>query len=658
MAKALRVVSVVAGTIAPFLPPPFNMIAAAVSVAAGIGAAALQKKPPAQGSVNQIQIGANMPMPYLMGRSYVGGNLVHDVGYGGTVNDVPNPYRSMAIIGTQGGPIEEFEAFQSDFTTITFSSGEAVGYYDNFMFLDTQLGDVPEASALAGPFGAIPQWGASYKLSGYAAWLVTLKFDKKGKVFASGVPQFGAILKGVKVYDPRLDSGYPGGSGTHDFDDEATWEYSETPALHATAYARGRIQNGLKVVGCGFGQDQIDWASFVAWANVCEANNWTIGGIIYEAPGASKWDNLKRICQAGAAEPCFVGGLLSVRFSEPKTALDTITADDLADGEYVVPAMKSWRDRRNVGVPRYRSEDHKWEYVQAEEIIVASYVTEDGEEKPYEEQFDLVTDVDQAAQLITYRLADLREFGPMVFPCKPRMIEYQVGEALNVNIPELGLVDQLCVIKGRTVDPSAGTVTLSLESETTAKHAFALGQTGVAPPTPSISTGEEMDEAVFGIIPSTPLDADWDAIGTSLASPGGAIPAIEVTGAVPDTDGITGVQFDYRISGGALAKEGEGAGWILLESGDKIILEDETPGPWISAMLDAAEITVKQIVSVTPGTFYDVSIQYLNRAGLSPRLILGPVEVGVLIPAESVSVGGVYDQAKLDEFEARITALE
>lgn len=502
MAKTLNKVATVVGvvaSIAAVIPGPWQPIAAIVAVAANVAASASAmaiRKPPALGNTTQILIGPNLPMPYAMGRTYVGGNLMLDVGYGATLSDVPNPYRSMVIVGAQGGPVDSFEAFQADFETITFSGAAATGYYGGFLWRSTQLGATPEGAALAGPHGAIPGWGAAYKLSGYAAWLVTMKFDRKGTVFASGVPQFGMIGKWAKTYDPRLDDTYTGGAGDHRFDDETTFEWSENPGLHGPTYARGRYQGDdvRKVIGCGFGQDAIDWPAWVAFANVCDANGWVLGGTIFEAPGQSKWDNLKRICAAGGAEPVFVGGLLSVRYPSPKTALDTITADDLADGDCVVPAMKGWKDRKNGIIPRYRSEEHKWEYVQSDLVSVEDYVTEDGEEKNEERQFDLVQDKDQAAQLAAYELVDSREFGPIVLPCKPRLIEYKPGEALEVDIPELGLNEQLCVIKGRSIDPATAIVTLTLESETTAKHAFALGLTGTAPPTPTITTGEEMDE--------------------------------------------------------------------------------------------------------------------------------------------------------------------
>lgn len=58
------------------------------------------------------------------------------------------------------------------------------------------------------------------------------------KVWADGVPQnFKALVKGRKVYDPRLDS-TNGGTGSHRVDDESTWEWSDNPVLCANDYMR------------------------------------------------------------------------------------------------------------------------------------------------------------------------------------------------------------------------------------------------------------------------------------------------------------------------------------------------------------------------------------------------------------------------------------
>lgn len=487
--------------------------ASAISAVSNLAAGATSKKPIAQGAVNQTVIGANQPMPYVMGRTYCGGSRVHEAGYGGTVSKVKNPYRSMVDVYSLG-PIQGIEALCADFVPISFSGNAATGYYAGFLYRDAQLGACPEPNALAGPFGAIPQWSAAHKLSGKAAVLWTLKFDKDGKRYSSGIPQFGAVLNGVYVYDPRQDSTYPGGAGDCRPREEATYvggAAAENPACHGITYALGRWQGILaelkKVFGPGFEASTIDMPAWVAFANVCDANGFKVGGTIYEAPGISKWNNLKLICQAGAGKPVWVGGKLSVVFSSPKVALDTIEADDLADGETVIPAMKGWNDRLNGIVPRFRSEQNKWEYEQSDLVTSATYVAEDrGEERHEERQYDLVQDKDQAAKLAAYELADGREFGPIVLPCKPRLIEYKIGAALlgGASLAELGLAGVLMVVTGRSVDPGSSIVTLTLESETTAKHAFALGQTGTAPPSATITTGQDLDGAVFENIVTTP----------------------------------------------------------------------------------------------------------------------------------------------------------
>lgn len=503
MSKALRVVAVVAAVVAVAATlgaaagiaaiggvalTTVASVASAVSAIASVGATALQRKPGLKGSVSQVMIGATMPVPYAMGRTYTGGMQVYDNSGGDN-----NKYRHQVMAVSAAGPIESLDYLMADYATVTASGENALGWFADFMTIQERTGLRPE-TAHTSSLSAMPNWGSNHKMSGYASYRVTMKFDKDGKRFASGVPQLGYVFKGVKVYDPRLDDTYPGGVGAHRYDDEATWTWSENPALHALAYARGRFVTEIKIIGAGIPQDAIDFASFVELANLCDANGWVVGGLIYEAPDLSKWDNLKRILQAGGAQPIWAGGMLRLRISAPRPSLFDITADDLADGSVEVQAMKGYRDRRNSIVPKYRAEDHKWEYVQGDAVTASTYLAEDGELKTEEVQFDLVQDKDQAAQLAAYEMVNAREFGPITMTVKPRLLAYKMGEAGTVHIPEAGLFNQLAVITGRTVNPSNGTVTLTLESETTSKHAYALGQTGTAPPTPVIRSSQEMDE--------------------------------------------------------------------------------------------------------------------------------------------------------------------
>jgi len=75
----------------------------------------------------------------------------------------------------------------------------------------------------------------------------------------SGFPKVEAIIKGLKVYDPRLDSTQttlvPAGSGSHRANDSTTWAYSDNPAL---AFA-------------DFATQQVGWP--IAWQGVVDVAN-------------------------------------------------------------------------------------------------------------------------------------------------------------------------------------------------------------------------------------------------------------------------------------------------------------------------------------------------------------------------------------------------
>lgn len=503
MSRVLRVIGTVAA-IAAAIPGPHQLPAALLATAANVGAQLTARPPAARGQASGYFIGANNPLPYLMGESYTEGVEVHKRGYGGEVDDVKNPYAFIARVLSCCGPIESMGSTVIDFSTtsLTGSVGsvqEAVGYYESWLYADQQLGERPESDALGGPWGAIPEWGSDYKLSGMAAVGWSLRWSKKGKRFAGAmIPRLGKVPQGVKVYDPRLDDTVPGGSGSCRLGDEATYVYQRNPANQAGTYAHGRYVNGVKVFGVDLGGAAIDLASWIAWANVCDANGWTVNGTIYE-PG-DKWNNLKRICESGAAQPVLSGGILTFDYQAPRTSLYTVTRDDLADGMVSAQIGRGWKERHNTLVPRYRSPAHQWSYQQAGAVNIAAAVTADGEIKSDERQWDLVTDVDQVTELAIYDLWQRREAGPVRLSLKPHMRDFDPGDCLTL-AAELGVHPDgalKAIVRSRSVDPASAVVTIEFEGETDGKHTAALGATGTAPGTVDLPTGEDIDDVIGG----------------------------------------------------------------------------------------------------------------------------------------------------------------
>jgi hypothetical protein len=519
MSKVLRTVAIIAGAVALVATgvgafaaagSALAKTAAAVSkfasvtaTAANIGAQLTAPKPTARGSITQIIMEAEPPRPYIMGETYFAGVMRHQVGYGATISKVPNPYLWEPVVYS-GVSVDALVAPQFDFGNIN-------SYYNTFYDYDHQLGAVPESTALVPPYGTAPGWTSASKLSGNAAIGWNFKFDKDGKRYASGRPVTGAIWRGVRVYDPRQDSTFPGGSGACRLGNESTYVYSRNPPCHAGTYAYGRYQNGEKVFGIGINADAIDFEAIALWANDCDLNEWYIDGVIFEGGGQSgsgvKSRNLVDICAAGGGQWFPSGAMLSFDWNRPRVSLDTITdADIMRSGGIDVVAVQPHRERFNTVRPQYTSPNHNWQLITANPIVGSTYVTEDGESKTQTWPLNLVKVDAQAGELASYALVDSREIGPFTINLPAEWRFYRPGDTLTLDSERLDYNGQV-VIQRRSFDPSTLVVTLVVRSETPAKHDFALGKVAVPPPTPVLGqTGEQRDNVFAAFVEPTALD--------------------------------------------------------------------------------------------------------------------------------------------------------
>lgn len=489
MAKALRAIGTVlavAGQIVSLIPGLQGV--GAILMAAGavftLVGSLLEKPPPARGSVSQVLIAVDPPRPYVMGEGYCGGVRRTQRAYGGTVDDVPNPYRWIVDVYCGHGPIDSISP-RFDYAAVS-------SYYNTYLYTTTQLGAVPESAALAPNWAGATNWSSASKLSGCAAIGWNFKFDKAGKRFANGIPVMGAYGKWVKIYDPRLDSTFPGGSGSCRIGTESTYVWSENPALHFGTYAYGRYQNGTLVMGVGLPATSIDWAKIAAWANVCDANGWKIFGRVFE-PG-DRPANLRDMAEAGGGAPCFTGGLLSVNYAAPQTALATITAADLGPGDVSVPGMRPYSERMNTVVPKYTDPNSNWEQVSASPVVFSDLVSADGETRRQEWPFNLVKGVTQAAQLAAYKMLDSRERAPIELTLMPQWRHVRPGERYTMDLPGYGLEGDVVVLK-RDIDPKTLVVKLTVQTEASDKHTRALAAVGTGPAavTPGLN-GQDRDD--------------------------------------------------------------------------------------------------------------------------------------------------------------------
>jgi hypothetical protein len=186
---------------------------------------------------------------------------------------------ALAFIETKGGVIHQLVVFNSG--TVTefeewFVGGKSVlidadgcvtqqPYYQgafadpnqrSLVRIESRRGfaDQPASALLMGAYPA--EWTADHQLKGLAYGVLACRqvaADRFQTVYNSQIPALGAIMRGVRVYDPR--------NPAHSATNPDSWAWSDNPALCLLDYL---------AVGMGIARASIDAATFAAAANHCD----------------------------------------------------------------------------------------------------------------------------------------------------------------------------------------------------------------------------------------------------------------------------------------------------------------------------------------------------------------------------------------------------
>lgn len=192
---------------------------------------------------------------------------------------------------------------------------------------------------------AFTEWTSSHRARGTAILAVALLYDANTeKVWQTGAPNnIRAVVKGRKIYDPRLDSTQiidsttspvTYGSGLHRTSDESTWEWSDNPALCAADY----MLNFMPAISA----TSINWESIANAADDCDVQvvvppvaspsntetRFTCNGVV--SLGASHQDNLNNILSSFDGKLAYTEGQWTVRASVWEASSVSFTESDMA----------------------------------------------------------------------------------------------------------------------------------------------------------------------------------------------------------------------------------------------------------------------------------------------------------------------------------------
>ena len=220
------------------------------------------------------------------------------------------------------------------------------------------------------------EWLATSTGGGLCRMHVTFSYDET--MFADGMPSASAIVRGRRLYDPRLDS-TNGGTGSHRYNDPATWTWSRNPALCARDYLTHEW-------GGEVAQTRIDEATVRAAADACDELRGLTAVIVeprftcdgWLSTSAAPLDNLQEICGAMAGFAAPSGGkwrIMAGAWTAP--AADALLSDHHVVGDVEITVAQDAGQVANCVRGHYRDEK-TWQTTDFPVYRSATYIAQDG----------------------------------------------------------------------------------------------------------------------------------------------------------------------------------------------------------------------------------------------------------------------------------------
>ena len=419
------------------------------------------------------------PFKTIYGESLVSGPITY-IGMAGTDN--ADLYHVIALAGHEVTDIKDV-------------------YFDNKLITDAQInsGNAAGGNVIAGDFG--PKSGSTIcvinkhlgtatqaadsmmvstfsdytsahqgKNVAYIATKWTLNEDSAETWEKYAPADIKAIVKGRKVYDPRLDVAAGNAAGANPTD--ATYiAYSTNPALCLADYL---INSEF---GLGVTADKVDWAAIVTAADGCDVSvvvpggtesRYTCNGVLFGTD--SHRTNINKILSSMNGTLVYSNGVYILRAGIYEAPTQSLNEDDLI-GAIGIKTSFERSDRFNTikGLFVDPAQNHKSS--EFPKVQLADAVTRDnGEVLTKEMQFPM-TNSSFGAQRIANKLIQLSDQQKVVtFPANLSALRITAGDRVQVSIDELSWSNKIFQCVGWTFADDGG-VNLTLREDSSTSYA-------------------------------------------------------------------------------------------------------------------------------------------------------------------------------------------
>lgn len=367
---------------------------------------------------------ASDPTRIIYGKTRVGGTVIF-VETTGSTNETL--FQVVAIAGHEITAVDEILANdeslvlanQGTFFTTTYKNSATALEFAVFTGTDTQ----PANAILSGTDAA------TYQFKGIAALVSKVTFNQD--VFPQGVPNITAIVRGKKVFDPR----------------NTTTAFSDNAALCIRDYLTDTT------FGLGVTSDELDEASFISAANICDQllelkdtspvvseKRYTINGAFSSsfAPG----DVIARMLTACGGKLSYSGGRWTLRVAAYSEPTFTIT-DDILVGGIQLQANLPKRDIFNAIKGTFSDPTVLFQPTSFPAIQSSTFEAEDGEKIFRDVDFPFTTSSATCQRLAKIELLKARQQISIVVTCNLKAFSVQPGDSVYFTFERYGFDEKV-----------------------------------------------------------------------------------------------------------------------------------------------------------------------------------------------------------------------
>lgn len=293
---------------------------------------------------------------------------------------------------------------------------------------------------------------------------VTCKYDQK--VF-SGIPHIQFVLRGAKLYDPRLDT-TAGGSGAQRWGTPSTYAWSDNPAVISYNLCRGVYTGGNLFYGASALDVEVPFAQSVAAMNSCdEVVSLKAGGTEsrYKVGGqtAVSRDAQSFLQSIAASMGGFIGtggGTIVILPGVSQTPVMSFTDNDIMAKEaYELLPKFSFDMLKNAVSATFMDPAQNWSLSSLPVRVSSTDVTSDGGlELSDVYQFDMIQSGTQGQRVMEIMRERNRRQITLTETFSPKAFPVERGDWINYTSAQWGYSSKTFLVVGASYKPNLDTV--------------------------------------------------------------------------------------------------------------------------------------------------------------------------------------------------------